>query len=135
MMNEVLKRDILPNLTDDMAKEQTVAILSLLKNLDANTVQNEEPFKQVNSLLLKELKELLNKLIQVSFNPKIQAFCEEFSSINKLEQAERSRWETLNRLFSTIIQFIYQNSEYHSYIPEVRKIIRQQLEIERKTVF
>jgi hypothetical protein len=134
----VLKRDILPNLTNDMAREQTIAILSLLKNLDANTVPNEEPYKSVNTLLLTELEESIERM-------KALTTITTFDSLTKYEnqrknlaankqQSEREKWEELNSLFSRMIKIVYQNTELHPFIDEFRRTMRKQLDIEMKMV-
>ena len=111
----VLKRDILPNLTNDMAKEQTIAILSLLKNLDANSVPNEEPYKSVNALLFEELTDSLEKMCHAStikHKDKLAMFQENLVTIAKEQQSERQKWEVQNQLFAELIQFAYKNSEF-----------------------
>jgi GTPase involved in cell partitioning and DNA repair len=133
----VLKRDILPNLNNDVAKEQTIAILALLKNIDATTLPNDEPFKSVNSLLLAELEVSLETMKQQNsfiVNDKLTMFQQELKTLAKQEIKEREKWESLNSLFSEMIQFAYQNSELHPFIDELRKIMRKQLNIEMKTV-
>jgi hypothetical protein len=132
----VLKRDILPNLTNDVAREQTIAILSLLKNLDANTVPNEEPYKSVNTLLLTELEESIAKmkpLTTLTTNDSLT----KYENIRKnlaasKQQSEREKWEALNSLFSKMIKFVYQNTELHPFIDEFRLTMRKQLDIEMK---
>jgi len=133
----VLKRDILPNLNDDVAKEQTIAILSLLKNIDATTVPNDEPFKSVNFLLLTELEVSLEKMkqqISLTLNRQLENFEKGLKTLAKQEMSEREKWESLNILFSEMIQFVYQNSELHPFIDEFRNTMRKQLNIEMKTV-
>ncbi|WP_342431386.1 hypothetical protein [Neobacillus sp. FSL H8-0543] len=133
----VLKRDILPNLTNDVAKEQTIAILSLLKNIDATTVPNDEPFKAVNSLLLAELEvslEEMKQLTSLTLNDQLTKFEKGLKKLAKQKEKEREKWESLNSLFSEMIKFAYQNSELHPFIDEFRKTMRKQLEIEMKTV-
>jgi hypothetical protein len=134
----VLKRDILPNLNNDVAKEQTIAILSLLKNIDATTLPNDEPFKSVNSLLLAELEVSLEKMKQqtsYTVNDYLIVFERRLKNLAKQELEEREKWESLNSLFAEMIQFVYQKSELHPFIDEFRKIMRKQLNIEMKTVY
>jgi hypothetical protein len=134
----VLKRDILPNLNNDVAKEQTIAILSLLKNIDATTLPNDEPFKSVNSLLLAELEVSLEKMKQqtsYTVNDYLTMFERRLKDLAKQELEEREKWESLNSLFAEMIQFVYQKSELHPFIDEFRITMRKQLNIEMKTVY
>ena len=130
---QVLKNDILPFITNDVAKEQAVALLSLLKNLDANTIQNEGIFKKVNSHLLEQLEisfYRLNELTAGSFKADLVKFQENLTSILQKSQSERYKWESLNQLFSEFIQFVYQNPELNYYIDDLRKIVRNQIDME-----
>ncbi|MGG1677186.1 hypothetical protein ACIFOT_15720 [Neobacillus sp. NRS-1170] len=130
---QVLKNDILPFITNDVAKEQAVALLSLLKNLDANTIQNEEIFKKVNCHLLEQLEISLNQLNELtagSFKADLVKFQENLTSILQKSQSERYKWESVNQLFSEFIQFVYQNPELNYYIDDLRKIVRNQIDME-----
>ena len=130
---QVLKNDILPFITNDVAKEQAVALLSLLKNLDANTIQNEGIFKKVNSHLLEQLEisfYRLNELTAGSFKADLVKFQENLTSILQKSQSERYKWESLNQLFSEFIQFVYQYPELNYYIDDLRKIVRNQIDME-----
>jgi hypothetical protein len=134
----VIKRDILPNLSNEMAREQTIAILSLLKNLDANTVPNEEPYKSVNTLLLTELEESIAKMKPLTTLTTFDTLTK-YENIRKnlaasKQQSEREKWEELNSLFSKMIKFVYQNTELHPFIDEFRQTMRKQLDIEMKMV-
>jgi hypothetical protein len=134
----VIKRDILPNLSNEMAREQTIAILSLLKNLDANTVPNEEPYKSVNTLLLTELEESIAKMKPLTTLTTFDTLTKYENKRKNLaaskQQSEREKWEELNSLFSKMIKFVYQNTELHPFIDEFRQTMRKQLDIEMKMV-
>jgi hypothetical protein len=137
VIRQVLRRDILPYLTNDMAKEQAVAILSLLKNLDANTIQNDEPFKSVNSLLFRDLEVSLVKMNEhasLILKDRLLKFKEDLAALAKQQQSDRNTWEALNELFCELIHFVYQNHEFYPFIVDLRKTMRKQIDIEIKTV-
>ncbi|MEW9050607.1 MAG: hypothetical protein AB2392_05580 [Neobacillus sp.] len=131
----VLKQDILPHLSNEMAKEQVIAMLSVLKNLDANTIQTDEVYRRVNLLLFKELKEILERITATDIRSPLHTMLEYLISLSQKKQSERKTWESLNKLFSEVTQVIYQNDSLHTFIPDIRKTMRKQLDIEIKSVY
>jgi hypothetical protein len=131
----VLKQDILPHLSNEMAKEQVIAMLSVLKNLDANTIQTDEVYRRVNLLLFKELEEILERITATDIRSPLHTMLENLISLSQKKQSERKTWELLNKLFSEVTQVIYQNDSLHTFIPDIRKTMRKQLDIEIKSVY
>ncbi|OLS36170.1 hypothetical protein [Bacillus sp. MRMR6] len=136
----VLKQDILPNLSSEMAREQVIAMLSLLKNLDANTVPNDEVYRRVNLLLFEELEVILGKVNNrtvTDIRSPFDTLLEKLISLARKSknESERMTWESLNELFSEVIQIVYQNDSLQPFIPDIRKTMRKQLNIEIKLVY
>jgi hypothetical protein len=134
----VLKQDILPHLSNEMAREQVIAMLSLLKNLDANTVPNDEVYRRVNLLLFEELEVILEKINNeptTDIPRALNTLLENLISLSQQKQIERKTWELLNELFSEVIQIVYQNDSLQQFIPDIRKTMRKQLNIELKSVY
>ena len=137
-VNEVLKNEIIPKLTDGIAKEQAIALISVLKNLETNTVENLKPKEQLILLIKQTLKE---------YGEKLGIDKENFSTfrhVGLLEEGMREaekvegiteKWKLLNYLQCQLLRFLYKESSNNPmieslYITPLRKKIREQLNIE-----
>lgn len=140
LINEVIKNDIIPSLNNDVAKEQAIAMISVLKNVNANTVQNVEPYEKVNELLDDELTLLCQKILkdrQLKHTALHQNIIELQKSLAEIKafQDTTNRWKALNELTSRFIKCLYEEHEAAGeYISQVRKLLRQQLNIEMTLV-
>ena len=140
--NRVLKEIIIPQLQDGVAKEQAIALISVLKNLDKCTVENTGPKEQLIQKIKDSIEDQLRRLKQDSLN---------FSSFEWNSQLEQSlmetetiqditeKWKRLNELQCFLIQFLYKESVKNPkieecYIQPLRKEIREQLNIEMALV-
>jgi hypothetical protein len=139
-LTEVIKRDIIPHLTNDYSKEQAIAMISVLKNVNLNTVQNYLPFQLVNELLFGELNNQLSKMaedvavIGCDLTEKVKKLQFQLQLIDS-ETEIKTKWEKLNELFSGLITMAYQNeAELSEYIQHFRTVIRKQIDIEMELV-
>ena len=136
LVNRVIKEEIIPSLTDDVAKEQAIAMVSVLKNVNLNTTQNQKIYKEVNQLLFRQLTNILNKMEK----DEIIHQCGYLKRVKKLQnqlqklQSEvdpKFKWEEHNKLFSELIKCMYQQADrLDHYIRALRQIMRNQLTIE-----
>jgi hypothetical protein len=140
--NEVLKNEIIPKLTDGIAKEQAIALISVLKNLETNTVENLKPKEQINLLIKQTLKEYVQKLRKdsTSFSSagcvgQLEEGLKEAESIENVTE----KWKRLNELQCQLLRFLYKERSNNStieqlYINPLRKLIREQLNLEMALV-
>ncbi|PWA09435.1 hypothetical protein DCC39_13125 [Pueribacillus theae] len=140
LVNQVIKNEIIPSLNNGMAREQAIAMISVLKNVNANTRQNLDPYKEVIDLFVKELDVLFervsqdNSLQDTNLNRKVKEFQNQLNSI-KANQEIKETWEELNGLTSKFITCLYEDhSRTSGYISAVRKLMRKQLNIEMALV-
>jgi len=137
LVNKVLKEDIIPSLDSSVAKEQAIAMVSVLKNVDLNSEQNLKPFIEVNELLDDELTKLLDS-INGGFSPGMISQIEnhkiELQKIKLIDDV-KDKWEGLNKLLSKLLKSLYQQPKNaQTYIEECRIIMRKQLDIEMQLV-
>ncbi|MFC4024041.1 hypothetical protein ACFOUV_09565 [Oceanobacillus longus] len=136
LVNKVLKEDIIPSLDSGVAKEQAIAMVSVLKNVDLNSEQNLKPYIEVNGLLDDELTKLLAS-ISVKFSTDVISQIEnhkiELQKIKKMND-EMNKWEGLNSLLSNLLKSLYQEPKSTQSIEECRMIMRKQLDIEIQLV-
>lgn len=140
--SEVIKDEIIPYLENDMAKEQAIALLSILKNIDTHSVENHRPKEQINQLIIQTINEILEK---IRMNPKDRSA---FNWVEKLETALEEtasiedvtvQWKQLNEIQCQLFRFLYKerakNPEMEEhYITPLRKRVREQLTIEMALV-
>jgi hypothetical protein len=140
--NEVIKDVIIPNLSNDMAKEQAIALLAVLKNLDTNTVENNRPKEQLNLLIKQSINEIL-WIIQEDYEDRTTfTWVEELWTAVLEDDATddvTEKWKRLNEVQCRLLRFLYKesaaNPEIESkYIYLLRKRIREQLNIEMSLV-
>ena len=143
---ETIKQEILPDLTSSVAKEQGIAMISVLKNLDANMIVNTEHYQQENIEVKKNLIELASDILQ---EPQFKTSSLVNWAKNALKKLETTKtestdpiqlWKELNHEECKLIQLLYQddsdglNSAREEYLGRARKLIRRQLEIEMAIV-
>src|SRR5690606_30993599 len=112
------------------------AMISVLKNVNANTRQNLDPYKEVNDLFVKELDVLFERVLQDSslkdtnLYREVKEFQNRLKSL-KANQDIKKTWEELNGLTSKFITCLYEDhSRTSDYISAVRNLMRKQLDIE-----
>lgn len=135
LVNRVIKEDIIPYLTTSVAKEQAIAMISVLKNVELNTEQNLKPYAEVNQLLEQGLSRILEKIEKS--NPEEIQVRSYRTSLRQIESILdiKEKWEQLNSLFSKLIKQLYQSpSNTENLIEECRNLMRKQLNIEMKLV-
>ncbi|MEH7112497.1 hypothetical protein V7124_08940 [Neobacillus niacini] len=141
-VNHVLKESIVPQLQDGVAKEQAIALISVLKNLDMLTVENTSPKEKLIVLITDSIDQQLRKLISDS---KFSLHLESLSKIEgDLKKAENisdveEKWKQLNEIQCKLIQFLYKERVKNpqvdeTYIYPIREQIRKQLNIEMSMV-
>ncbi|WP_077213318.1 hypothetical protein [Bacillus dakarensis] len=140
--NQALKEIIIPELEDGVAKEQAIALISVLKNLDMWTVENISPKEQLIAKIQENLEEQFQKLEQDSG---------QFSSLDWKGSLEKSyknteglvdvteKWKVLNDIQCQLIQQLYKENDRNpeiqeSYITPLREKVREQLNIEMSLV-
>jgi hypothetical protein len=137
-VNEVIKDVIIPNLSNDMAKEQAIAMLAVLKNLDTNTLENTKPKEQLTVLIKQSINEIL-WIIQEDYEDRATfTWAEELWNAvleNDTTDDVSEKWKRLNEVQCRLLRFLYMesaaNPEVESkYIYPLRKRIREQLTIE-----
>jgi hypothetical protein len=140
--NDVLKAVIIPNLTDGIAKEQAIALVSVLKNLETNTVENIKPKEQILILIKQTLKEYVQKIRSDFKNFSADGWGVQIEeAINEVEIIENvtEKWKQLNELQCQLLRFLYKERLNNStieqlYINPLRKKIREQLNLEMELV-
>jgi hypothetical protein len=140
--NQVLKEIIIPELPDGVAKEQAIALISVLKNVEMWTVENIDPKEKLVNRIIDSLEEQLQKVEYDSENfssPEWRTKLEE--SFKKTESLEdvTEKWKGLNELQCRLIHHLYQESVNNPsiedlYIKPLRERIREQLNIEMALV-
>ncbi|WP_174733056.1 hypothetical protein [Mesobacillus harenae] len=136
--NQVLKDVIIPNLTDGVAKEQAIALISVLKNLEKNTSENTKPKEQIINLMERTL---LDYAGQIKKNPNVFRDAvwadqlEEAIKQTEIIEGVTEKWKNYNDLQCQLLYFLYKESLNNptieqKYIAPLRKQIREQLNIE-----
>ncbi|WP_462413708.1 hypothetical protein [Neobacillus sp. Marseille-QA0830] len=137
--NEVIKDVIIPHLANDMAKEQAIALLSVLKNIDTHTVENQQPKEQLNQLITQTIHELLQKIRMAHFTfhwvEELETALEETASIVDVTV----KWKQLNEIQCQLLRFLYKESTVNPEMEEqcifpLRKMLREQLKFEMALV-
>ncbi|MCH6263964.1 hypothetical protein [Neobacillus citreus] len=138
--NDVIKDVIIPNLTSGMAKEQAIALLSVLKNVDTNTIENTKPKEQSITLINQTVEEFLQAIRSDSssaFNwvEELDSALEETVFIEDVTE----KWKQLNEIQCRLLRFLYKENAANraiesKYIFPLRKRIREQLTIEMALV-
>jgi hypothetical protein len=138
-VNEVIIDVIIPNLSNDMAKEQAIAMLAVLKNLDTNTVENTKPKEQLNLLIKESLNEIFLKIQE---DDAVFTWVEEL--LTAMEDTDfnedvTEKWKELNEIQCRLLTFLYKECAVHpgveaQYIHPFRKKLREQLTIEMALV-
>lgn len=138
--NDVIKDVIIPNLTSGMAKEQAIALLSVLKNVDTNTIENTKPKEQLITLINQTVEEFLQAIRSDSssaFNwvEELDSALEETVFIEDVTE----NWKQLNEIQCRLLRFLYKENAANraiesKYIFPLRKRIREQLTIEMALV-
>jgi hypothetical protein len=140
--NQVIKELIIPGLQDGVAKEQGIALISFLRNLEMWTVENNSPKEQLITLIKNSFEHHLQNLNQDSEN---------FSSLERLSELKEAyqktegildvavKWKRLNELQCKLIQLLYEERAKNPRIQELyifplREQIREQLNIEMSLV-
>lgn len=136
--NQVLKNIIIPNLTDGVAKEQAIALISVLKNLEKNTIENTKPKEQITILMEQTL---LDYAGQLKKDPSVLTGAdwadqleEAMKKIKKVENVN-DKWKQYNDLQCQLFRLLYKERMNNPTIEEkfivpLRKRIRDQLNIE-----
>ncbi|WP_423802104.1 hypothetical protein [Neobacillus sp. SAB-20_R2A] len=140
--NDVIKDVIIPNLTSGMAKEQAIALLSVLKNVDTNTIENTKPKEQLITLINQTVEEFLQAIRSDSRETSAFNWVEELDSA--LEETVfiedvTEKWKQLNEIQCRLLRFLYKENAANraiesKYIFPLRKRIREQLTIEMALV-
>lgn len=137
LVNRVIKEDIIPSLNSSVAKEQAIAMISVLKNVELNTEQNVKPYIEVNNLLEKDLTRILESIQKNAvdnISNYIQSYQIQLQQTSSIKDV-KEKWEELNSLLSRLIKQLYQHpKENKAFIEEVRILLRKQLEIEMRLV-
>ena len=136
--NEVLKNEIIPNITDGIAKEQAIALIAVLKNLETNTVENIKPKEQIIILMKQSLTVYIQKLQSASNHfptAELVRGIEEGMQMAEDSEDATEKWKVLNEVQCQLLRFLYKeklnNPEIdHLYITPLRKKIREQLNLE-----
>ena len=138
----MLKKEIIPKLIDGIAKEQAIALISVLKNLETNTVENLKPKEQINKLVIQTIEENVLKLRNDYETPsckglvvRLEAGLKEAEAIGNVTE----KWKQLNELQCQLLRFLYKETLNNSaieqvYINPLRKKIREQLNLEMALV-
>ncbi|MEB1806974.1 MAG: hypothetical protein LPK26_06700 [Bacillaceae bacterium] len=139
---EILKEVIIPNINNSMAKEQAIALISVLKNLDMQTSQNLSPKEQLNSLIQETLHEYILKLKKDPINFQTDGLAEQL--LEELKETEliediTTKWSQLNELQCKLIRALYKENTVNGhvesmYILPLRQKLREQLNIEMALV-
>ncbi|RLL46839.1 hypothetical protein D8M04_06470 [Oceanobacillus piezotolerans] len=136
LVNKVIKEEIIPSLNSSVAKEQAIAMISVLKSVDVNSEQNLKPYIEVNELLQTELTRILDS-IEKSINGisgNIQRYQIQLEQVKTIKNVKK-KWEKLNNLLSEFITELYQMPENtQTFIDECRTLLRKQLDIEMSLV-
>lgn len=141
-IDEVLKEHIIPDLRDEVAKEQAIALISVLRNLDATTLENESTDQQVLNALEQSFNDQFEKLREDLQNfSNLDAIQEIEKAFKELEniKSTKEKIRQLNQLQCDLIQFFYaelkNNPEIEQlYINPLRVQLRKQLNIELAVV-
>lgn len=141
-IDEVLKEHIIPDLRDEVAKEQAIALISVLRNLDATTLENESTDQQVLNALEQSFNDQFEKLREDAQNfSNLDAIQEIEKAFKELEniKSTKEKIRQLNQLQCDLIQFFYaelkNNPEIEQlYINPLRVQLRKQLNIELAVV-
>ena len=137
LINNVLKKDIIPSLDSSVAKEQAIAMVSVLKNVDLNSEQNLKPYIEVNELLDDELTKLLDSIssgLSTDISSQIENYKIGLQQIKMIDDV-KDKWEGLNSLLSKLLKLLYQEPENTKfYIEKCRILLRKQLDIEMRLV-
>ncbi|WP_156289671.1 hypothetical protein [Oceanobacillus salinisoli] len=136
LISQVIKEEIIPSIDNSVVREQAIAMVSVLKNVNLNTLQNLNPYEEVNELLGKELSLLLEKVRkqEKSESELMKEYEIQLAEIEKIQNVKQ-KWAELNSLFSKIIKSLYHSEEnVEEDIQECRRILRKQLNIEIKLV-
>lgn len=140
--NQALKEIIIPQLQDGVAKEQAIALISVLKNIEMWTVENISPKEQLVNRIIDSLEDQLQKLEHDSENfstlewrTRLEKSYKEIESIENVTE----KWKQLNELQCRLIQHLYQEKAKNPFIEELyilplREKIREQLNIEMALV-
>lgn len=139
---EALKNEIIPKLTDGIAKEQAIALISVLKNLETNTIENLKQKEQIIILIKQTLTEYVQKLQTDSKNFAtggcVGLLEEGLIEAENIEHVTE-KWKRLNGLQCQLLRFLYKEGSNnstieHLYINPLRKKIREQLNLEMALV-
>ncbi len=141
-VNDVLKEVIIPNINNSMAKEQAIAIISVLKNVDMHSVQNVGPKKQLVEHIQETLNEMILKIINDKLSSRMESIVGQFKDeLIKIERFDdvTEKCNRLNELQCNLIRSLYEESTYNTeveklYILPLRKKFREQLMIEMALV-
>ncbi|WP_216830713.1 hypothetical protein [Alkalihalobacterium elongatum] len=135
---EVLKEVIIPHINNSMAKEQAIALISVLKNLDMQTIENLSPKAQLNLLISETIHDFIGR-IQADeglfrYDRIVDQLMDDLNEVNLIEDTN-TKWSRLNELQCTLIQALYKESLNNTnveryYITPLRQKLREQLNIE-----
>ncbi|WP_078428089.1 hypothetical protein [Alkalihalobacterium alkalinitrilicum] len=142
-INEVLKENIIPHINNSMAKEQAIALISVLKNVDMQTEQNFSAQEQITVLTEQTLNEYIIKIQndRSNFNTCVDWVNRILIELNEVVEIGdiTEKWSRLNDLQCQLIRFLYKENAINNnieqlYILPLRKKLRKQLNIEMDLV-
>jgi len=143
MMIDMLKQEIIPDLKSSAAKEQVIAIISVLKNLNANTVVNQDRYETVNLLIVDGVTQIANDIGKDSnlFGTNLSKWAknlpEEMVYLKSAVKTPFEQWEELNQVLCKLIELLYVEEfiKIEGYMDRARNLLREQLQNEIKSVY
>lgn len=141
--NEILKEVIIPELPEGMGKEQAIALISVLKNIDMWTKDNLEPRKVLIEKINSGMNSIVAKIQNDHPSPGLvkaaESLLQELKGINETNDEMDEKWKKANGIQCELIRLLYKESMSNPnieelYIKPLRRNIREQLDFEMKFV-
>lgn len=138
----VLKEKIIPHLSNHVAKEQAIAMISVLKNLNAHTEVNVQWLHDQTEVITQKLTELANDLEtdpeigkRVEIKQWIDRLRKQVSIVRTGDQDGAEPWYGLNQLACDLLHLLYCLPNEEVYLERLREVMRQLLNREMSRVF
>ena len=132
--SKMIKEVMIPNLEGGVAKEQAIALLSVLKNLDQWTVEKISPREELASHILNGLEELAERAGNRDDVNLGAGLRERINGVRSIADPV-DRWKQANALQCRLISKLYEEMELNpraeeQYLAPLRRRMREQLNME-----
>ncbi len=145
---KVLKEVVIPECQTEKAREQAIAMVSVLKNLDSHTLDNHEVRKQENEELAGVLLEIAQeiqrdpRLARTSLHQWAEQLQDGYREQESNTSDDLARWNRLNQQLCELIQRLHadegaadgRDATREKYLRRIRRLLRKQLDRQLKRI-